>query len=192
MRFISGLLVVLTGIGCLPYKAEVPNNNKEKTTPTLLSLPKPSPEASEYSIALMRNDNKNGQWDFIINTKNGVIKNLKKSGNEDVDQINMEIGKFILKKDLKSHGPLPLVRFSSNDLSSKLINIMIYRRCTIYLFLQHSSRGTRIQAYGSNLIKHFGESFGTSLAGVNMNTIKKDIEERKIILPQGTKYFSDM
>lgn len=65
------------------------------------------------------------------------------------------------------------IDIEAEDIKGKIIYIMRYRRCTVYLVIQKSNLGTRLLAYLYSKIKHSAQSFGTGCHQVQ----KKDILE---------------
>lgn len=65
------------------------------------------------------------------------------------------------------------IDIKAKDIKGKIIYIMRYRRCTVYLVIQTSALGTRLLAYLYSKINHSSQSFGTGCHQVQ----KKDILE---------------
>jgi len=67
--------------------------------------------------------------------------------------------------------------FRAGDIIGVCYHILRWRRCTAYLVIQFSDRGTRYLCYFSDEIKHHAQSFGTSMENVDKNQVFKWIEE---------------
>jgi len=142
-----------------------------------------------YQIALLYDDKTpKGNWRAIADVKNGVAE-VKPFLLSDVQAMNKTIAEFIAKNDTVPPRKLINKTFKIDELESRLLEVMRFRRCTVYLFLQTSPVGTRLLAYGSTLIKHHAISFGTSLDLVFPQTIKDFLTKEEIKLPKDTKYF---
>ena len=129
---------------------------------------------------------KEPQWDivYIMNDDKSLI---------DIGSIEAESGLILLKNE--GYLPSSVLKFNkkifskicedegydtnvnidieAEDIKGKIIYIMRYRRCTVYLVIQTSSLGTRLLAYLYSKIKHSAQSFGTGCHQVD----KKDILE---------------
>lgn len=71
------------------------------------------------------------------------------------------------------------VQVAQSKKSIAFIGRHVYRRCTVYIVLQydHSSKGTRILAFGSDKINHSGTSFGTSLDSIGLDRLIQLVTE---------------
>lgn len=89
------------------------------------------------------------------------------TGISSVDDINTQMIEFI-KSHISRYNMVILpvgncnITFNSDDITLELIHIMRYRRCTIFVCRQESSRGTRYLAYIDNTVVHDAASFGTT------------------------------
>ena len=127
---------------------------------------------------------KEPQWDtvYIMNDDKSLI---------DIGSIESVSGRILLKNE--GYLPSSVLKFNklmfdiihkdegydtdvnidieAEDIKGKIIYIMRYRRCTVYLVIQTSALGTRLLAYLYSKIKHSAQSFGTGCHQVD----KKDI-----------------
>ncbi len=188
-----------------PNQDESPPEQPSMKTEELWSEPKgsaaaPAPRSVEeikqenFDIAIMRitklADGKPGpgQWQVVGSVKDGQTT-VKESGHDDVNKMNKAIIEYIGEIDAHFMPDMIGKTFTVDTLTSKLVSAMQYRRCTVYLFLQTSPVGSRLLAYGSTLIKHHAESFGTALSSVHANDIKEHLRQYKINLPADIRYF---
>lgn len=70
---------------------------------------------------------------------------------------------------------LPVKLLQVEDITGSIFKILRYRRCTVYLVHQTSSRGERYLAYFSDKIVHSAECFGTDSTHVKRETIFDEI-----------------
>ena len=126
------------------------------------------------------------QWDtvYIMNDDKSLIDiGSIESGSGEISFENEEflpssVSKFnkkIFSKICEDKGYKTVVNIDieAEDIKGKIIYIMRYRRCTVYLVIQKSNLGTRLLAYLYSKIKHSAQSFGTGCHQVD----KKDILE---------------
>lgn len=124
------------------------------------------------------------QWDtvYIMNDDKSLIDiGSIESGSGEISFENEEflpssVSKFnTLMFDIiyKDKGYKTDIDIKAEDIKGKIIYIMRYRRCTVYLVIQKSNLGTRLLAYLYSKIKHSAQSFGTGCHQVD----KKDILE---------------
>jgi hypothetical protein len=147
----------------------------------------------------------NGQYSVLLMTKDGLLQtigSINTSGyieyvsKPDMSNVNHEINinkirinsvnifnENILKviaddcTYVNTHVKVPFDIDPVKDISGQIFHIMRYRRCTVYLIHQESSRGERILAYLSDRIMHSGECFGTSVKQVSKEEIIREICE---------------
>lgn len=154
-----------------------------------IPLPVDKLKVEDFEIALLHNnDSGQGEWRVTAIVNDGRTT-LKETGFSDVNQMNRAIVEFIAEHDAAFESKMKGKTFTFSTLTSKLISVMQYRRCTVYLFLQTSPVGSRVIAYGSTLIKHHGTSFGTALNSVNISTVKQHLLKENHVLPKDVKYF---
>lgn len=112
------------------------------------------------NILLRNRDGTNiiiSEGDLLYKTNIESVDNL----NEQIVQyIKEETSKFIIKK------PVHKV-ITSEDITIVFFGAMIFRRCTVFVAYQTSSRGNRFLSYISTKIKHSSAAFGTSHENVN-------------------------
>lgn len=81
---------------------------------------------------------------------------------------------------VNTHIQVPIDLPQVEDISGRIFYIMRYRRCTVYLIHQESSRGERFLAYLSDKIVHSGECFGTNINHVKKSDIINVISEHYV------------
>jgi len=125
------------------------------------------------------------QWDTVYIMNDNHLEEIGsiESGSGEISFENEEflpssVSKFntlmfdIIYKD-KGYETDVNIDIEAEDIKGKIIYIMRYRRCTVYLVIQKSNLGTRLLAYLYSKIKHSAQSFGTGCHQVD----KKDILE---------------
>lgn len=130
------------------------------------------PQAPQWDIVYIMNDD-----DSLIDIgsiESGSAKILLKNAEflpSSVLEFNTKIFSEICKD--KGYDTDVNIDIEAEDIKGKIIYIMRYRRCTVYLVIQKSNLGTRLLAYLYSKIKHSAQSFGTGCHQVQ----KKDILE---------------
>ena len=130
------------------------------------------PQAPQWDIVYIKNDDKSLIDIGSIESGSGEIS-LKNSGYLPSSVLEFNTLMFdIIYKD-NGYDTDVNIDIEAEDIKGKIIYIMRYRRCTVYLVIQKSNLGTRLLAYLYSKIKHSAQSFGTGCHQVD----KKDILE---------------
>lgn len=118
-----------------------------------------------YNVFIMKNNFSPSQIATIDGSSiKYVFVNIKS-----ILKLNKKIIDFIKNEDnIQTH---PNKYFKEDDIEAICYNILRWRRCTAYLFIQISKMGYRHLCYFSDEIKHSSQSFGTSMQHVEKKTI---------------------
>lgn len=95
-------------------------------------------------------------------------------GLSSVDNFNSQVCKYIFND--KGYKTEDDEWFQSEDIKGVCFHILRWRRCTAYLVIQFSPRGTRYLCYFSDEIKHSAQSFGTSMEDVDKEEVFQCLE----------------
>ena len=101
--------------------------------------------------------------------------NLIIDGIDSINKMNKLMLEYIRRDDRHISDVFDILHV--DDIINITFYIMRYRRCTIYLSVQISSRGIRFMAYADDSIKHSATSFGTSMQHVKVEDVKQKYKE---------------
>jgi len=124
------------------------------------------------NIFIMQPDSSKIKIGEIYLTKTGAERiKIESTENETIDNFNKKVAGFIKKDDGIFNNELHFI--FSDDMVGMIFHIMRWRRCTGYLVIQKSHKGTRYLAYLHDKIKHSSTAFGTTCDLVNFKDIKE-------------------